>query len=67
MSQASEYGEDESVPIADQLPAPVGETSNVACWTPEPPSAESEATVTELPRTQAAAGAVIEPVGAVPS
>ena len=67
MSHAAENGEDVAEPIVDQLPAPVGETSNVACWTPEPPSAESEATVTALPRTQAAAGAVIEPVGAVPS
>ena len=67
MSQATEYGEDEAVPIVVQLPAPAGETSNAACWTPEPPSAESEETATELPRTQATAGAVIEPVGAVPS
>ena len=57
-----------SVPIVDQLPAPAGETSKTACWTPEPPvSAESEATTTAFPWTNCAVGAVIDPVGAVPS
>ena len=55
------------MPIDDQLPPPAGETSKAACWTPEPPSAESEETATELPCTQAAPGAVTDPVGAVPS
>ncbi len=47
-----------------QTPAPAGERWNWALATPEPPSAESEETVTALPVTLAeAAGAVIEPEG----
>ena len=49
-------------------PEPAGERWNWAEATPEPPSAESEETVTLVPRTLAeAAGAMIAPVGLVES
>ena len=48
------------------MPAPAGEIWNCALFTPLPASAEFEVTLTALPRTlAAAAGAVIDPVGAV--
>ena len=57
-----------SVAMVVQVPAPVGEYWNWAEVTPEPASAQLEETVTVAPRTlAAAAGAVIEPVGAVES
>ena len=57
-----------SVAIVVQVPAPAGERWNWAEATPEPPSAESEETVTAAPPTLAeAAGAVMAPVGAVES
>ncbi len=55
-----------SVAIVVQAPPPAGRRWNSAESTPEPVSAESEETVTELPpRTEASAGAVSEPVGFV--
>ncbi len=53
-----------AAPMFVQTPPPAGERWNWAEATPEPPSAESEETVTAAPRTLAeAAGAVIEPEG----
>jgi len=55
-----------SVSIVVQVPPPAGRRWNAAESTPEPPSAESEETVTEAPpRTDPSAGAVSEPVGPV--
>ena len=57
-----------SVAIVVQAPPPAGRRWNSAESTPEPVSAESEETVTELPRSAApSAGAVREPVGSVAS
>src|SRR2546423_309039 len=51
-----------------QVPAPAGARWRCADATPEPPSAEFEETVAELPRTFAEdEGAVNEPVGLVES
>ncbi len=55
-----------AAPMFVQTPPPAGERWNCAFATPEPPSAESEETVTALPVTLVeAAGAVSEPVGFV--
>ena len=62
----TEYGDVASVASAVQTPERCTEYSNAAEATPEPESAELEDTVTAEPVTFAlAAGAVIEPVGAV--
>jgi hypothetical protein len=69
VSQLTEYGEVVSAePMFVQVPAPAGERWNWAEATPEPPSAEFDDTVTELPRTTAdAEGVVTDPVGLVES
>ena len=55
-----------AVPRFDHVPVPWGEVWNWAEATPEPASAEFAETATLVPLTNAfAAGAVIDPVGAV--
>ena len=69
VSQVTEYGLVVSAtPMVVQVPAPVGDRWNSAEATPDAASAELEETATVVPRRlAAAAGAVIEPVGAVAS